>query len=245
MLIKYNEGTSSQSRESCYTKCGTPFRDVTPVGLVTFKSVISNGKDLAKTVGETSTKDPTFECSACSALLPYAKIIQGATNASPDSYSLCCGRGKVSLKNEVDEPPPLLKELITNKHPKSDNFIENIRRYNSMFAFTSMGGKQDTSVNVGRGPYCYSMHGENYHLARPLFPETGKPVKFAKLYICNTENEIQNRIATVINGEGSSSSRHNKLDYKLTTNIRDLLDEINPLVKDFCMVDERIRSSND
>nr|GFA12922.1 hypothetical protein CTI12_AA260590 [Tanacetum cinerariifolium] len=155
--------------------------------------------------------DPTFECSACGALLPYAESMQGATNASPDSYSLCCGRGKVLLMDEVNEPPPLLKELITNKHPKSDNFIENIRRYNSMFAFTSMG-------------------------ARPLLPETGKPVKFAQLYIFNTENEIQNRLATVSNGEGSSSSRHNKLDYKLTTNIHDLLDEINSLVKDFCMV---------
>ncbi|GKA28723.1 putative PIF1 DNA helicase/replication protein A1-like protein [Tanacetum coccineum] len=234
---------------------------------ITFKSVISNGKNLDKTIGETSTKgksirnnrasqfmkqtpisfsiDPTFECSACGALLWYAESMRGATNASSDSYSLCCGRGKVLLKNEVDEPPPLLKELITNKHPKSDNFIENIKRYNSMFAFTSMGGKQDTSVNVGRGPYCYRMHGENYHFVGPLLPETGKPAKFSQLYIFDTENEIQNRIATVSNGEGSFSSRHNKLDYKLTTDIRDLLDEINPLVKDFRMAGERIRSSDD
>ncbi|GKA19574.1 putative PIF1 DNA helicase/replication protein A1-like protein [Tanacetum coccineum] len=141
-------------------------------------------------------------------------------------------RGKVSLTNEVVEPPPLLKELITNKHPKSGNFIENIKRYNSMFAFTSMGGKQDTSVNVGRGPYCYRLHGENYHLARPLLPETSKPAKFAQLYIFDIENEIQNKISTVRNGEGSSS-RNNKLDYKLTIDIRDLLDEINPLVKNF------------
>ncbi|GKB57504.1 hypothetical protein Tco_0913690 [Tanacetum coccineum] len=46
------------------------------------------------------------------------------------------------------------------------------------------------------------------------------------------------------NGEGSSS-RNNKLDYKLTTDIRDLLDEINPLVKDFRMAGKRIRSSDD
>ncbi|GKC11606.1 ATP-dependent DNA helicase RRM3-like protein, partial [Tanacetum coccineum] len=168
--------------------------------------------------------DPTFECSSCDALLWYAESMGGSTNASSDSYSLCCSRGKVSLTNEVVEPPPLLKELITNKHPKSGNFLENIRRYNSMFAFTSMGGKQDTSVNVGRGPYCYLLRGENYHLAGPLLPETGKPAKFAQLYIFDTENEIQNRISTVRynNGEGSSS-RNNELDYKLTTDIRDFL----------------------
>nr|GEX09990.1 uncharacterized protein [Tanacetum cinerariifolium] len=134
---------------------------------------------------------------------------------------------KVTLTNEVLEPPPLLKELITNKHPKSASFIDNIRRYNSMFAFTSMGGKQDTSVNVGRGPYCYQLHGENYHLAGPLLPADGKLAKFAQLYIFDTKNEIQNRIGAVSNGE-SSSSRNNELYYQLTTDICDLLDEINP-----------------
>nr|GEX62058.1 hypothetical protein CTI12_AA260590 [Tanacetum cinerariifolium] len=174
----------------------------------------------------------------------FAKSMRGATNASSDSYSLCYGRGKVELTNEVPEPPQLLKELITNKHPKSASFIDNIRQYNSMFAFTSMGDKQDTSVNTGRGPYCYRLHGKNYHLVEPLLPKTGKPAKFAQLYIIDTENEIQNRISAVSNGE-SSSSKNDQLDYKLTTDIRDLLDEINPLVKDFRMAGERIRSSDD
>ncbi|GJY57416.1 hypothetical protein Tco_0456531 [Tanacetum coccineum] len=122
---------------------------------------------------------------------------------------------KVELTNDVPKPPSLLKELITNQNSKSANFIDDIRRYNSMFAFTSMGGKQDTSVNTGRGPYCYRLHGENYHLAGPLLPETGKPAKFAQLYIFDTENEIQNRISTVSYGE-SSSSKNDQLDYKLT-----------------------------
>nr|GFC39645.1 hypothetical protein CTI12_AA044460 [Tanacetum cinerariifolium] len=120
--------------------------------------------------------------------------MRGATNACSDSYSLCCSRGKVTLMNEVLEPPPLLKELITNKHPKSASFIDNIRRYNSIFAFTSMGGKPDTSVNVGRGPYCCQLHGVNYHLAGPLLPADGEPTMFTQLYIFDTENEIQNRI---------------------------------------------------
>ncbi|GKB49987.1 hypothetical protein Tco_0900740 [Tanacetum coccineum] len=188
--------------------------------------------------------DPTFECSSCGALLWYAESMRGVTNACFESYSMCCGRDKVELTNEVPELPPLLKELITNQHLKSANFIDNIRWYNYMFAFTSIGGKQDTSVNTGRGPYCYRLHGENYHLAGPLLPEIGKPAKFAQLYIFDTENEIQNRISTVSYAE-SSSSKNDQLDYKLTTDIRDLLDEINPLVKDFRMAGERIRSSDD
>ncbi|GJV74547.1 hypothetical protein Tco_1506131, partial [Tanacetum coccineum] len=231
----------------------TPFRDVTPVGSITFKSVISNGKDLDKTTKETSTKESSIQTSVLTSnrLKLKDKMVtrQSARriNFSEPVHTVCKkdNRHEFVRVSKVDEPPPLLKERITNKHPKSDNFIENSRRYNSMFAFTYMGGKQDTSVNVRRGPYCYRMHSENYHLAGPLLPETGKPAKFAQLYIFNTKNEIQNRIATVSNREGSSSSKHNKLHYKLTTDIRDLLNEINPLVKDFRMAGERIRSSDD
>ncbi|GJY50558.1 ATP-dependent DNA helicase PIF1-like protein [Tanacetum coccineum] len=181
-----------------------PFQDVTPVGSLTFKSIILNGTDLDKTVGETSTKVKSIHDNHASRFM----------NQTPVIFNIvCCGRGKVLLTNEVVEPPPLLKELITNKHPK-------------------------------RGPYFYRLHGENYHIVGPLLPETGKPAKFAQLYIFDTENEIQNRISTVSNREGSSS-KNNELDYKLTTDIRDLLDEINPLVKDFRMAGERIRSSDD
>ncbi|GKE70974.1 hypothetical protein Tco_1529046, partial [Tanacetum coccineum] len=111
-------------------------------------------------------------------------------------------------------------------------YAESMRRANNTCSDSyslccGRGGKQDTSVNVGRGPYCYRLRGENYHLAGPLLPADGKPTKFAQLYVFDTENEIQNRIGAVSNGE-SSSSRNNELDYQLTTNIHDLLDEINP-----------------
>ena len=66
-----------------------------------------------------------------------------------------------------------------------------------MFAFTSMGGKIDHTVNKGRGPYCFRLHGENYHVAGTLMPKTDKPPKFSQLYIFDTANEIQNRINVV------------------------------------------------
>lgn len=63
-----------------------------------------------------------------------------------------------------------------------------------MFAFTSIGAKQDTSVNQGYGPYCYRIQGENYHLMGTLLPEQDKQPAFAQLYIYDKANEIQNRI---------------------------------------------------
>nr|GEW01674.1 hypothetical protein [Tanacetum cinerariifolium] len=115
--------------------------------------------------------DPTFPCESCGALLWHAETRRRATNALDRSYSICCSRGKVKLGTKL-EPPQLLKDLITNEHHKSASFIDNIRRYNSMFAFISMGGKVDDTVNYGRGPFCYRIHGENYHRVGSLLPET-------------------------------------------------------------------------
>ena len=63
-----------------------------------------------------------------------------------------------------------------------------------MFAFTSMGGKVDDSINKkGRGPYVFRLHGQTYHKIGSLLPEPGAPPKFAQLYIYDTENETENR----------------------------------------------------
>ena len=138
--------------------------------------------------------DPVIECESCHALLWNQESMVGNTHSTTEKYSLCCGRGKVKLGDEVEKPPKLLMDLINGQHPKSSTFIDNIRRYNSMFAFTSIGAKQDMSVTDGRGPYCYRIQGQNYHRMGTLLPEKGKTPKFAQQYIYDQENEIQHRI---------------------------------------------------
>ncbi|GJX29833.1 putative reverse transcriptase domain-containing protein [Tanacetum coccineum] len=83
---------------------------------------------------------------------------------------------------------------VGNTHSRTLYIVEEERWYNSMFAFTSMGGKQDNSVNTGRGPYCYRIQGMNYHRMGSLLPYEGKPLMFSHLYIYDTENEVKNRI---------------------------------------------------
>lgn len=154
--------------------------------------------------------DPVFPCEACGALLwHYESMIGSTTHVLSQSFSLCCARGKVKLGNELQNPPKLLMDLINRDHPKSSSFIDNIRRYNSMFSFTSMGAKQDMSVNKGRGPYCYRIQGQNYHRMGSLLPEEGKPPMFAQLYIYDTDNEIQNRIEAVRYDTNSSTTTLN------------------------------------
>lgn len=138
--------------------------------------------------------DPTFECNQCHALLWEAEAKRGNPNPNNKPYSLCCNKGKVLLSKTPETPKPLL-DLFLNEDAKSQNFRNNIRTYNSMFAFTSMGGKVDDSINRrGRGPYVFRLHGQTYHSIGSLLPEPGAPPKFAQLYIYDTENETENRL---------------------------------------------------
>uniref|UniRef100_A0A3Q7EEM9 Uncharacterized protein n=1 Tax=Solanum lycopersicum TaxID=4081 RepID=A0A3Q7EEM9_SOLLC len=70
------------------------------------------------------------------------------------------------------EPPPYLKYLLGKESGKLGiNFRKNIRAYNSMFAFTSMGGRVDGSINHSKGPYVFWMCGQNYHRIGSLLPK--------------------------------------------------------------------------
>jgi hypothetical protein len=83
--------------------------------------------------------------------------------------------------------------LITGRDPRSKNFKDNYRAYNSMFAFTSMGGQINDSINNGSGPPTFILSGQNFHRIGSLLPVAGTTPKFAQLYIVDTENEVQNR----------------------------------------------------
>ncbi|GJR72436.1 ATP-dependent DNA helicase PIF1, partial [Tanacetum coccineum] len=141
--------------------------------------------------------DPTEQCVKCGALLWLAESRVGSTNSTREGFSLCCGRGLVKLPVALKNPPPLLMGLLKGEHPKSNSFMDNIRRYNSMFAFTWMTGKQDHRVNRGKGPFCFRIQGKNNHVIGDLLPKRGETPKFGQLYIYDPANEVQNRINVV------------------------------------------------
>ena len=74
--------------------------------------------------------------------------------------------------------PLVLEELLNYDGPSFVHFHEICRRYNAMFAITSMGGKVDRTVN--------DENGQNHHLIRSLLPVEGSEPKFAQLYIFDT-----------------------------------------------------------
>lgn len=136
---------------------------------------------------------PTYTCTKCNANLWYEERAEKAKSNIGAGFSLCCMKGKVHLPT-LDRPPDLLFNLHNGIDHRSKHFMENIRAYNSMFAFTSMGGKIDNSVNDGGGPPQFILSGQNYHRIGSLLPENGDKAKFAQLYIHDTTNECINRV---------------------------------------------------
>ena len=80
----------------------------------------------------------------------------------------------------LKELPPLLKYLLGLASSQKDvKFHKNIRAYNSMFVFTSIGGRVDTTINRAKSSYVFRISGQNFHRINSLLPEVRKKSSFA------------------------------------------------------------------
>ncbi|XP_019196554.1 PREDICTED: uncharacterized protein LOC109190511 [Ipomoea nil] len=152
-------------------------------------------------------------------------------------FSLCCNNGKIKLPANT-LPPKGIFDLFFGNDELSKKFLQNIRTYNNMFCFTSMGGKIDTSVNKGGAPPVFRLSGQNYHLMGSLLPEEGKAPHFAQLYIYDTTNEKNNRI-NAVRGRGEQDDIH----VEIVNVIQKELDKNNVLVKSFRMAMSELDSN--
>ncbi|XP_074297022.1 uncharacterized protein LOC141627694 [Silene latifolia] len=137
-------------------------------------------------------------------------------------------------------PPDFLYRLMTTNESEAIMFRQNIRIYNSCYSFTSMGAKIDKSVNKGPGPYVFRISGQVLHRIGSLLPVGGEPPAYSQLYVYDTASEILIRERTVGKEEGSP-----KLDQGIMLQLKDMLDEVNPLTQAFRMAQERIKEHND
>lgn len=120
--------------------------------------------------------------------------------------------------------------LLTDKENRlSKQFIPKIRQYNSLFAFTSMGGNIDKNINKGNGPYVFRINGQIHHRIGSLLLRPNNIPKFAELYIYDTKNEIENKIQALT----EQDSEEHDLNLYTIEKLKKLLDEHNPLVKIF------------
>ncbi|KAL6524355.1 hypothetical protein OROHE_016026 [Orobanche hederae] len=181
--------------------------------------------------------DPTYTCGFCGALMWFDERLKKSPLSSP-KFGLCCIRGKIQLPL-LKQPPRLLRDLLQNRHIKSRNYIDNIRAYNMMYAFTSMGGIQDKTVNNGHGPYTYRLGGNNYHLLGNLLPKEGDSPKFSQLYMYYGEDETQDKIDVV------RSKSPTTIDPSIVDGLKSMIDAENPIAQNFRMAAERFKESSD
>ncbi|XP_057440948.1 uncharacterized protein LOC130732938 [Lotus japonicus] len=181
--------------------------------------------------------DINMICKYCGATLWELERAEKSKSPLDPDFSICCAKGKISIPY-LKESPELLLKLLTKNEPRSRNFLDNIRSYNSMFAFTSIGGKVVTNMNDGHGPPQFIISGQNYHCIGSLLPEEGHLPKFAQLYIYDTENELQNRLHH-FSGIGDSS-----IDPELVSDLIKMVDEFNRLAKVFRRVCDYVEEGN-
>ena len=142
----------------------------------------------------------------------------------------------MSLPKTPETPNYLLS--LYNDPARGRDFKRSIRLYNAMFAFTSAGGNVDHSINKGRGPYIYRLNGQNHHVFGSLIPDDGDTPKFCQLYICDTGNEVNNRMRWVNVADGQV------VDAEVVEGLMRMLDEQNELVKKFRMARDRWESND-
>ncbi|KAK1428083.1 hypothetical protein QVD17_16911 [Tagetes erecta] len=155
-------------------------------------STIQRRKRRARNITPIPMSDLTEQQQRAYQKLWQREADRGQNTRDKKGYSLCCGYGKVQLP-PLKEPPPSYLRLFLDEDFKSKYFQKNSRRWNSMFSFTSLGGKIDSSINKGKAPYVYRLGGQNYHRMGSLLPTDGEKPKFSQLYIYDTDNELSNR----------------------------------------------------
>ncbi len=155
-------------------------------------------------------------------------------------YNLCCRSGKINLPELKDPPTYLAKLLKYDGDARSKRFLRQIRSYNSLFAFTSLGASVDKSINNGSAPCVFKINGVVHHRIGGLLPQRGAPPKFAQLYIYDTENEIKNRMDIFEKDKPSDEP-----DPKIVAGLTSMLDEHNELVKAFRFARDRLQAHGD
>jgi len=118
---------------------------------------------------------------------------------------------------------PISADLLQDQDPECKAFRSNIRAYNSVLAFTSVGVSIDRALANGQfGVFTYRIQGELKHQIGSLLPADGAAPKFAQMYIHDTEHELQNRLTVFQN-----------LNQTTLLELQNMMHEYNPYVRVF------------
>ena len=101
----------------------------------------------------------------------------------------CCFKGKITLPEirwPDSESVRSFRKLFTNSR-----FMKNIRKYNALFAFTSIGTKE--VKHQGRGPISYCVQGQLTHNIESILPQGESTEQLAQIYIVDIAQQLDIR----------------------------------------------------
>ena len=107
---------------------------IEPFSVVNIFGLGVNRDPNSPSFGRHRLKTEKLICPNCQAKMFFEEKSSG-TVANP-SFSLCCSNRKFILP-QLNQPPPLIKDLILRHTELGKDFIDKIRAYNSVFSFTS------------------------------------------------------------------------------------------------------------
>ncbi|KAH9854590.1 hypothetical protein C2E23DRAFT_752784, partial [Lenzites betulinus] len=132
-------------------------------------------------------------CPHCGALHWLAEKLSHSPVSRP-LFGTCCNSGKVHLPL-LPDPPLAIRNLFTEQGSQAKEFRENIRQYNSAFAFTSLGVQVDEALNRtgAQAPWVFRIHGELCHRSGSLLPRPGESPVYSQLYIYDPRMALDER----------------------------------------------------
>ncbi|XP_062000159.1 uncharacterized protein LOC133717461 [Rosa rugosa] len=180
------------------------------------------------TVRYKDSGDNICTCDYCGACFWFEEAIKQTSTSKSPIYTNCCQKGRIKLPQPRPTPDLLRTLLDPNNGSESRLFKDNIRVYNSMFSFTSMGATIDYKINTGSGPYVFKISGQVHHLMGSILPSDGECPKYAQLYVYDTKNEVSNRINAI-----DSTHANENIKSNIVQGLIKMFDEINELVREF------------
>ncbi|KAL5698567.1 DNA helicase [Ranunculus cassubicifolius] len=138
-----------------------------------------------------------------------------------ETGDFCCINGKTILP--PIESPPEIMDLYIDQSPIGRHFRKNIRPYNHIFSFTSMGIHVDEALANGRdGVFTFRAQGAIYHKIGSMLPIPGTRPRFLQIYIYDTDHETEYRLV-----------ENNSLNVEIIERIKNALNRHNPFVRVF------------
>jgi len=138
-----------------------------------------------------------IRCTGCDALHWTAESSASRKSRGGEaSFESCCKQGKVQIQRMRPLPEPL-NALMSGGDTQARAFREGLRRWNSIFAFTSIKFNMDNRMSEIGGIFqLFQIHGALYHRQGPLVPAVGMgDALYSQVYLYDPADAARARAA--------------------------------------------------